>query len=273
MLLAATAPQHSASNSVLILAAVVGIAVVVLLITWLKVHPFLALIIGSGALGAVARFGAQNTIDSFTAGVGTTVGGVGLLIALGAMIGGLLTESRAVDGVIEATVRAVPERMLPWAFAGVAALIGIPLFFEVGVVLLVPIVLLVATRTRLPLIAVGIPALAGLSVLHGFVPPHPGPLAAIGVLKADLGLTLLFGLLLAIPAVLIAGPVFGTFIARYVPGEARGTLLDALGVGGRSASAAGGSRSAGARADGSVAAGSGGGATAVRDDARPDEGP
>jgi GntP family gluconate:H+ symporter len=101
--------------------------------------------------------------------------------------------------------------------AGVAALIGIPLFFEVGVVLLVPIVLLVAARTKLPVLAVGIPALAGLSVLHGFIPPHPGPLAAISSLKADLGLTLLFGLVAAIPTVLIAGPLFARIVVRWVP--------------------------------------------------------
>jgi GntP family gluconate:H+ symporter len=101
--------------------------------------------------------------------------------------------------------------------AGVAALIGIPLFFEVGVVLLVPVVLLVAARARVPVLAIGIPTLAGLSVLHGFVPPHPGPLAAISSLKADLGLTLLFGLLCAIPTVLIAGPVFAKIVVRWVP--------------------------------------------------------
>jgi GntP family gluconate:H+ symporter len=98
--------------------------------------------------------------------------------------------------------------------AGVAALIGIPLFFEVGVVLLIPIVLLVARRTRLPVLAVGIPALAGLSVLHGLVPPHPGPLVAIAALHADLGRTLLFGLICAIPCVILAGPVFGSWISR-----------------------------------------------------------
>jgi GntP family gluconate:H+ symporter len=103
--------------------------------------------------------------------------------------------------------------------AGVAALIGLPLFFEVGVVLLVPIVLLVARRTDVGLLRIGIPALAGLSVLHGLVPPHPGPLVAIASLKADLGLTLLFGLICAIPTVIIAGPVFGNWISKRIPVE------------------------------------------------------
>src|SRR3954467_168115 len=130
------------------------------------------------------------------------------------MIGGLLAESGGADRVVTAVVDHVSERRMPWAMAGVAALVGIPLFFEVGVVLLVPIVLLVARRTRLPVLSVGIPALAGLSVLHGLVPPHPGPLVAIAALHADLGRTLLFGLMCAIPCVILAGPVFGSWISR-----------------------------------------------------------
>jgi GntP family gluconate:H+ symporter len=208
------AAAEGAGDFRLVLAAVLGIAAVVLLITWLKVHPFLALILGSLLLGAVAGLGVSDTITSFTTGVGATVGSVGLLIALGAMIGGLLAESGGADRVVTAFVDHVSTRRLPWAMAGVAALIGIPLFFEVGVVLLVPIVLLVARRTQLPVLAVGIPALAGLSVLHGLVPPHPGPLVAIAALDADLGRTLLFGLIAAIPCVIIAGPVFGTWISR-----------------------------------------------------------
>jgi gluconate:H+ symporter, GntP family len=101
----------------------------------------------------------------------------------------------------------------------------LPLFFEVGVVLLIPVVLLVSTRTTVPLLKIAIPALAGLSVLHGLVPPHPGPLVAIGLLNADLGLTLLFGLIIAIPTVTIAGPVFGNFIFRYVVATAPEGLI------------------------------------------------
>src|SRR5215217_8343470 len=133
------------------------------------------------------------------------------------MIGGLLTASGGADRVVTAVVDRVSPSALPWAMGGVAALIGIPLFFEIGVVLLIPIVLLVAHRSNQPVLRVGIPALAGLSVLHGFIPPHPGPLVAIDSLGADLGITLALGLLVAIPTVIVAGPVFGTFIARYVP--------------------------------------------------------
>src|SRR5919199_315766 len=140
----------------------------------------------------------------------------GLLIALGAMIGALLADSGGGDEIVDTIVRRVSSNALPWAMVAAAALIGLPLFFEIGVVLLIPVVLLVASRVDIPLMKVGIPALAGLSVLHGLVPPHPGPLVAIASLKADLGLTLMFGLICAIPTVIVAGPLFGNFIAKRV---------------------------------------------------------
>ncbi|MER6595331.1 SLC13 family permease, partial [Micromonospora purpureochromogenes] len=224
-LLAAPAELTDAGDAQLIVAALLGIAAVVLLIAWGKVHPFLSLILGAAVLGVVAGVTPDKVVTSFSGGVGSTVGGVGLLIALGAMIGGLLAESGGADGIVERVVGRVSGTALPWAMAGVAALIGLPLFFEVGVVLLVPIVLLVSLRTDVPLMKIGIPALAGLSVLHGLVPPHPGPLVAIDALGANLGQTLALGLLVAIPTVIVAGPIFGNFIARYVPATAPEALL------------------------------------------------
>src|SRR3954451_21611900 len=217
LLAADEAIAHTSNDWQLVLAAVLGIAVVEVLITWLKVHPFLALILGSAVLGVVAAVPPGDIVTSFQSGVGTTVGGVGLLIALGAMIGGMLAESGGADSVVHTFTDRVSPRRLPWVMGGVAALVGIPLFFEVGVVLLVPIVLLAAANTRQPVLRIGIPALAGLSVLHGLVPPHPGPLVAIQALHADLGRTLIFGLLAAIPTVIIAGPLFGNFISQRVP--------------------------------------------------------
>ncbi|MFC7550859.1 SLC13 family permease [Plantactinospora sp. GCM10030261] len=222
----------AAGDGQLIIAALLGIAAVVVLIAWGKVHPFLSLILGAAVLGVVAGLGPEKMIESFTGGVGTTVGGVGLLIALGAMIGGLLAESGGADGIVGRVVGRVSGRTLPWAMAGVASLIGLPLFFEVGVVLLVPIVLLASLRTNIPLMKLGIPALAGLSVLHGLVPPHPGPLVAISSLNADLGLTLALGLLVAIPTVIVAGPLFGNVITRYVPATVPMDLLPTRAPGG-----------------------------------------
>jgi GntP family gluconate:H+ symporter len=235
-----------AGTAQLVLAAVLGIAAVVLLIAWAKWHPFLALIVGAGVLGITAGAAPADTVESFTEGLGTTAGGVGVLIALGSMIGALLAESGGADGIVNRIVNGVSGAALPWAMAGVAALIGLPLFFEVGVVLLVPIVLLVARRTDVGLLRLGIPALAGLSVLHGLVPPHPGPLVAIESLQADLGLTLMLGLVCAVPTVIVAGPIFGNFIAKRVPLPVPALLAPAS-----AGSPSGGSSSGGSTSDGS----------------------
>ena len=133
---------------------------------------------------------------------------MGTLIALGAMFGKLLADSGGADQIVDTIVGRSSARTLPWAMALVGALIGLPMFFEIGLVLLMPVIFLVARRSGLSLIRVGIPALAGLSVMHGLVPPHPGPLVAIDALNADLGITLALGVLVAIPTVAIAGPLF-----------------------------------------------------------------
>lgn len=212
-------PPAVAGNAQLITATILAIAVVVLLITWAKINPFLSLMLGSAVLAIVAGVNADAAVASFSKGVGDTFGSVGILVALGAIVGRLLVDSGGAGAVVDRIVDRVPRGALPWAMAGAAALIGLPMFFEIGVVLLIPIVLMVSRRSKLPVLAVGIPALAGLSVLHGMVPPHPGPLVAIAALKADLGLTLGLGIIVAIPTVVIAGPLFARFAAKYGPLE------------------------------------------------------
>ncbi|TKA09070.1 GntP family permease [Actinacidiphila oryziradicis] len=211
-----TPPITSAGDAQLAIAALAGIAVIVLLITRWKIHAFLALTIGSGVLGAVAGAPLAKTITSFTTGLGSTVAGVGVLIALGAILGKLLADSGGADQIVDTVLARTSERRLPWAMALIAGLIGLPLFFEVGIVLLIPVVLLVARRGNYSLMRVGIPALAGLSVMHGLVPPHPGPLAAIDSIHADLGTTLALGVLVALPTLAIAGPLFGRVADRWV---------------------------------------------------------
>jgi GntP family gluconate:H+ symporter len=158
----------------------------------------------------------DKTVASFGTGVGATVASVGTLIALGAIFGKLLADSGGADQLVDTIVRRSSERALPWAMALVGMIIGLPMFFEIGLVLLMPVILLVARRSGLPLMRVAIPALAGLSAMHGFVPPHPGPLAAVGALNADLGLTLALGVLVAVPTVIVGGPLFSRFAARWV---------------------------------------------------------
>ncbi|WP_369372967.1 gluconate:H+ symporter [Promicromonospora sp. Populi] len=214
--LAQAAAAPTASTPQLVLAAVAGIAVIIVLIVWLKMHPFLALVLGSGVLAAVAGIGLTDTFTSFSTGLGSTVAGVGVLIALGSIIGKLLIDSGGADRIVDTILDRTPARRLPWAMALIAFVIGIPLFFEVGVVLLIPVVMIVARRMRANPILVGIPALAGLSALHGLVPPHPGPLLAIDALGANLGLTLGLGLLVAIPTVIISGPLLAIPLTRWV---------------------------------------------------------
>ncbi|WP_193613406.1 gluconate:H+ symporter [Nocardioides lijunqiniae] len=201
----------------LVISALVGIALIVALITFLKVHPFLALIVGGLAVGIVAGVDVADVITSFTTGFGTTAAGVGILIALGAMFAKLLADSGGADEIVDAIVGRASTRMLPWAMAAVGALIGLPMFFEIGLVLLMPVIYLVARRAQLSLVTVGIPALAGLSAMHGLVPPHPGPLVAIDSLGADLGTTLALGVLVAVPTVIVAGPLFAPIAGRWVP--------------------------------------------------------
>ena len=200
----------------LILAALIGIAVIIALITFLKLNPFLSLTVGALLVGAIAGLGMDKTVASFGTGVGATVASVGTLIALGAIFGKLLADSGGADQLVDTIVRRSSERMLPWAMALVGMIIGLPMFFEIGLVLLMPVILLVARRSGLPLMRVAIPSLAGLSAMHGFVPPHPGPLAAVGALNADLGLTLGLGVLVAVPTVIVGGPLFSRFAARWV---------------------------------------------------------
>ncbi|MGW7200976.1 GntT/GntP/DsdX family permease [Streptomyces chryseus] len=209
-------PITSAGNAQLGIAVLAGIAVIVLLITKFKLHAFLALTIGSLALGAFAGAPLDKTIASFSTGLGNTVAGVGVLIALGAILGKLLADSGGADQIVDTILARASGRAMPWAMVLIASIIGLPLFFEVGIVLLIPVVLLVAKRGNYSLMRIGIPALAGLSVMHGLIPPHPGPLVAIDAIGANLGITLGLGVLVAIPTVIIAGPVFSKYAARWV---------------------------------------------------------
>jgi GntP family gluconate:H+ symporter len=245
-------------DTTLLIWAVLGIALIILLVTWLRMHAFPALMIGSLFVGLVAGLGPADTITSFEKGVGAVLGSVGLILALGTMLGKLLAESGGADRIAATVLARSGPRRIPWAMALIAMIVAIPLFFEIGVVLLVPLIFTVARqiqereaaaapdgdlapggdggvavragtavqRTTGAYLLVGIPALAGLSVLHGLIPPHPGPLIAIAALHADLGKTLLYGLCIAVPTVIVAGPIFGSFISKRVHAEPSAELRE-----------------------------------------------
>src|SRR4051812_39778975 len=217
----------ASDTRLVVTAAAVVVLVIVLITSRLRLHAFPALMVGSLVLGLAAGLGPEGTVESFTDGVGSTLGDVGIVLGLGTMLGKLLADSGGADLLAETILRRSSYRTLPWTVAGLAMVLGIPLFFEIGVVLVLPVVFVVAVRMlpagsdgrdeqgRSAILRVGIPALAGLSVLHAFVPPHPGPLVAVDALGADLGRTLLIGLVLAIPTVAVAGPLFAQYASRW----------------------------------------------------------
>ncbi len=206
----------------------IGIAIIVALIVKLKMHGFVALTIGCLLVGLGSGISLEDVAGSFETGVGAVLGNVGVLIVLGAMLGKLLADSGGADEIVDKILTG-GNGSLPWRMALIAFIIGIPMFFEIGLVLLIPVVMLAIKRSGKPAMTMAIPALAGLSVLHGFIPPHPGPLAAIANLHGDVGITLAIGLVVAIPTVIIAGPLFSLLAARMVPigaAGAGGDLID-----------------------------------------------
>jgi gluconate:H+ symporter, GntP family len=217
---AVTTKPWAGHDTRLTLVTVGGIVLIVALIVVLKLHPFLSLIAGSAFVGLAGGVPLPKIISNFESGVGSTLQEVGLLIALGAMLGKLLADSGGADQVIDTLLAKASKAMVPWAMALVAIVIGLPMFFEIGLVLLLPVIVLVSQRSELRLMRVAIPALAGLSVLHGLIPPHPGPLIAIAAVNAQLGTTLALGILVAIPTVILCGPLLSILIARVVPVDA-----------------------------------------------------
>lgn len=212
----------------LLLDALVAIVGLIVLITRFRLHPFIALTLASGFLGLTSGMPVAKVMKSYQDGFGGVLGFVGIVLALGTMLGKLMAESGGADQIARTLVQAFGKQRVHWAMMLAAFLVGIPLFFEIGFVLLIPLVFIVARQTGVPLLKVGIPLLAGLSVVHGLVPPHPGPLLAIGVFGADIGKTIFYGLIVGLPTAVIAGPLFGSLISRYVRPEPSPALMNQL---------------------------------------------
>ncbi len=208
----------------LLVDAAVTIIGLVLLITRFKVHPFVALTLAAGFLGLTSGMAADLIVKSFQDGFGGVLGFVGIVLGLGTMLGKLMAESGGADQIAQTLIRAFGRERVHWAIMLAAFLVGIPLFFEIGFVLLIPLVFIMASRTGVSLVKVGISLLAGLSAVHGLVPPHPGPLLAVGVFGADIGKTIFYGLIVGLPAAAVAGPIFASFISRRIPGNASPAL-------------------------------------------------
>lgn len=212
-------------DTYLLACAAASILGLVVLITRFKIHPFIALILASGFLGLSAGMPGDKIMKSFQDGFGGVLGFVGIVLGLGTMLGKLMAESGGADQIAQTLIRAFGRDRVHWAIMLAAFLVGIPLFFEIGFVLLIPLVFIVASRTGVSLVKVGLSLLAGLSAVHGLVPPHPGPLLAVGIYGADIGKTIFYGLIVGLPTAAIAGPIFASFISKRIPGHASPELM------------------------------------------------
>jgi GntP family gluconate:H+ symporter len=209
-----SSPLWLAHDTQLIVCCLLAIIAIIVLISACKLTPFLSILIGTFIAGIGAGLPPEIVAKAFSKGAGSILGEAGIIISLGAMLGALMAESGAADQIASTLLRHARGKALPWVMALVAMVIGLPLFFEVGLVLMVPIIFVIARQSGQPLLRVAIPALAGMTTLHALMPPHPGPLIAVSALHADLGLTMLLGLSLAIPAVILAGPLYGIWLSK-----------------------------------------------------------
>jgi GntP family gluconate:H+ symporter len=214
----------AAHGSVLLIYTALAVLLLVVLIARFKVNSVVSLVLASLFIGLMARMDLALLLRSFREGVGNVLGSIALIIAFGNMLGKMLAESGGAERIANTLVARFGEARVHWAMMGIACIVGVPVFFQVGVVLLIPLLFLLSKQTRTPVLFIGVPLLAGLSVMHGLVPPHPGPMAAIGLLKADVGRTIFYSLIVGLPTVVIAGPLLAPIIVRRVPFEPRGAV-------------------------------------------------
>lgn len=179
-----------------------------------KVSPFLSLLIVALLTGLLLGMDPADLLKSVEKGVGSTLGGLALIICLGAILGKILEISGAAEQISATLIKSFGQKNIQWAVLLTGFLIGIPLYYNAGFIILVPLVFTLARKTGLPLLYIVIPMAAALSTTHCFLPPHPGPVVLVNAFKADMGKTLIYGLLIAIPAVIIAGPFLGRILQR-----------------------------------------------------------
>jgi len=197
-----------------ILFVVLSILLLVLLIVWAKLNPFLAFLITSITAGFLLGIPPGEIAGSVQKGIGGLLGDLVIIITMGAMLGKLVAESGAAQRIADFLMNLFGKKYIHWAMMVTGLAVGIPLFYNVGFVLLVPLVFTVAYQFKLPAVFVGIPLLASLSVTHGFLPPHPSPAALVAQFDANMGLTLLYGMIIAVPTILVAGPWFTRFLKK-----------------------------------------------------------
>ncbi len=203
-------------NTQLLLLAFGAVVALILLIARFKLHPFVALIVVSLGMGTAAGMPFGGVVKAFQDGLGGVLGFIAIVVALGTMLGKLMAESGGAARIATTLIAAFGERRVHWAIMFVAFIVGLPVFFQVGFVLLVPLVFTIARRTGMSLVKIGIPLVAGLSVVHGMVPPHPAAMLAVGAYHADVGRTIAYAILVGLPTAALAGPIFASWIAPRI---------------------------------------------------------
>jgi gluconate:H+ symporter, GntP family len=201
------------SAHLLLLYALLAVVGLIVLIARFKVNSFVALILASLFVGLTSGMNLAEIGAGFQNGVGKVLGSIAMIVGLGTLLGKMLAESGGAEVVAHTLIRLMGTKRLKWAMMFVAFVVGLPVWFAVGLVLLVPILYTVARETRTPLLLLGIPLAAGLSVTHGLVPPHPGPMVAVAALNANIGLTILYSVIVGLPTAIIAGPLCARWLA------------------------------------------------------------
>ncbi|SFL63040.1 GntP family permease [Pelosinus propionicus] len=194
--------------------AIAAVLLLLVMITYFKINPFVTLMIVSVFLGVAAGMPFDKVLASIQAGLGNTLGFIAIVLGLGTMLGKMLEESGGAERIAKTLINLFGLKKVHWAMMIVAFIVGIPVFFQVGVVLLIPLVFTIAKETGISLLKVGLPLVAGLSIVHGLVPPHPAAMAAVDIFKADVGKTILYSLIVGLPAAALAGPLFASFISK-----------------------------------------------------------
>lgn len=200
----------------LIVAVLVGIAVLLFLILKLRIQAFIALLIASILVGVIAGMEPKDIIDTMQQGMGDTLGFVAMVVGLGAIFGSILEHSGGAEALAKYLLSKFGEKRASWALMLTGFFVAIPVFFDVAFIILVPLIYSLQRKTKKSLLFYGIPLLAGLTVTHAFIPPTPGPVAVADILKADLGWVITFGFLAGLPAAVISGPFFGRFVAKKI---------------------------------------------------------
>jgi len=206
-----------------LLTILICIILLVLLVSWVKVNPFIAFLLVSIAAGLMLGIPINKVTASVQKGMGDILGQLLIIICLGAMLGKLVAVSGAAQKIAEVLVNAVGKKHIQWALVTAGFIIGIPLFYGIGFVLMVPLIFSVVYKYKLPAVYIGLPMLASLSVTHGFLPPHPSPSALVVLFHANMATTFIYGLIIAIPAIILAGPIFAKFLKK-IPSEPLATF-------------------------------------------------